>query len=95
MKDPKNILGKLEDQFVATRNILYKRYVFHNMEQQPHQFMIKLRQLAEPCKFGSLEDEMVRDRLVLGCKDSVARGRLFREKDHDLKKSDRVCELVK
>jgi hypothetical protein len=31
------------------------------------QFLIKLRQLAEPCNFGTLEDEMVRDRLVLGC----------------------------
>jgi hypothetical protein len=30
------------------------------------QFLIKLRQLAEPCNFGTLEDEMVRDRLVLG-----------------------------
>ena len=30
---------------------------------------------------------MVRDRLVLGCKDSTARTRLFREKDCDLKKA--------
>ena len=91
MKDPKIILDKLQDHFVPERNILYERYIFHNTEQQAHetidQFVIKLRQLAEPCKFGALEDEMVRDRLVLGCKDSAARTRLFREKDCNLKKS--------
>ena len=30
---------------------------------------------------------MVRDRLVLGCKDSAARTRLLREKSFDLKKA--------
>ena len=65
MKDPKISLDKLEDHFLPERNILYERYLFHNMEQQAHetidQFVIKLCQLAEPCKFGALEDEMVRD----------------------------------
>ena len=91
MKDPAIILAKLQDHFVPLRNILYERYIFHNTEQQIHetidQFLIKLRQLAEPCNFGTLEDEMVRDRLVLGCRDSAARTRLFREKDCTLKKA--------
>ncbi|CAB4009568.1 Hypothetical predicted protein, partial [Paramuricea clavata] len=62
MKDPAIILAKLQDHFVPVRNILYERYIFHNTEQQVHetidQFLIKLRQLAEPCNFGTLEDEM-------------------------------------
>ena len=40
---------------------------------------------------------MVRDRLVLSCKDSTARTRLFREKDCDLKKtieSLRISEAI-
>ena len=91
MKEPAIILGALQDHFVPVRNILYERYIFHNTEQQAHetidQYLIKLRQLAEPCQFGALEDEMVRDRLVLGCGDSAARTRLFREKSCDLKKA--------
>ena len=101
MKDPKTILDKLQDHFLPVRNILYERYVFHNTDQLAHetidQFVIKLRQLAEPCQFGTLEDESVRDRLVLGCKDSTARTRLFREKDCDLKKaieSLRISEVT-
>ena len=85
MEDPQTILDALQDHFVPVRNILYERYIFHNTEQQAH--LIKLRRLAEPCQFGNLEDEMVRDRLVLGCKDSAARTRLFREKSCDLKKA--------
>ena len=85
MKEPVIILQKLEDHFVQERN------AFHNTEQQVResidQFVIKLRQLAEPCHFGALEDEMVRDRLVLGCKDNAARTRLFRKKDCTLKKA--------
>ena len=71
------------------------------MEQQAHktidQYLIKLRQLTEPCQFGALEDEMVRDRLVLCCNDSAARTRLFREKSCDLKKaveSLRISEMT-
>ena len=40
---------------------------------------------------------MVRDRLVLGCKDSAARTRLFREKSYNFKKaveSPRISEAT-
>ena len=63
MKDPKTILDKLQGHFLPVRNFLYERHVFHNTDQLAHetidQFVIKLRQLAEPCQFGTLEDEMV------------------------------------
>jgi hypothetical protein len=54
------------------RNILYESDIFSITLNSKYmklidQFLIKLRQLAEPCNFGTLEDEMVRDRLVLGC----------------------------
>ena len=101
MEDPQKILDALQDHFVPVRNILCERYIFHNTEKQAHetidQYLIKLRRLAEPCQFGNLEDEMVRDRLLLGCKDSAARARLFREKSCDLKKavSETTCEQLK
>ncbi|CAB3993261.1 Hypothetical predicted protein [Paramuricea clavata] len=95
MKDPAIILAKLQDRFVPVRNILHERYIFHNTEQQVHetidQFLIKLRQLAESCNFGTLEDEMVRDRPILGCRDSAARTRLFREKITLKKSIESLC----
>ena len=49
--------------------------------------MIRLHHLAGSCNFGNLHDEMIRDRLVLGCRDKGARARLFREKDCTLQKA--------
>ena len=90
-KKPNKILEKLEEYFAPSRNVLYERYQFHSAQQQCNetvdQYIIRLRHLAESCKFGELHDEMVRDRLVLGCRDKGAKARLFREKDCSLKKA--------
>lgn len=104
--DPKIVLDKLETYFEPARNILYERYLFHGAEQQPNetidQYIIRLRRLAETCNFQGLHDEMLRDRLVLGCRDKAARARLFRQKDCDLKTaleslriSERTLEQLK
>jgi len=45
------------------------------------------RHLAGSCNFGNLHDEMIRDHLVLGCRNKGARARLFREKDCTLQKA--------
>ena len=62
-KKPNKILEKLEEYFAHTRNILYERYLFHSAQQQQNktidQYMIRLRHLAECCKFGALNDEML------------------------------------
>ena len=88
MKSHTTILDKLQVHFAPSRNLLYERYIFHTADHQPNetvdQYVIRLRQLAEKCKFTQLETEMIRDRLVLGTKDKAARARLFREKECDM-----------
>nr|XP_054773333.1 uncharacterized protein LOC129281420 [Lytechinus pictus] len=87
------ILDALEKHFVAKRNVLYERFMFNAAEQQPHetvtQFLERLRQLASTCKFRytALEEEMIRDRLVMGSRDQGARVRLFREEECTLNKA--------
>ena len=82
---------------MPTRNILYERYLFHTAEQQAtktvDQYMIRLCHLAEPCNFGTLRNEMLRDRLVLGSRDKGARARLFQEKDCNLKKALETLQI--
>ena len=36
------------------------------------------------CDFKNVHDEMIRNRLVLGCKDKAARARLFSQKERTL-----------
>ena len=89
MKKPDVMLTKLSEHFSPARNILYERFLFHTAEQQTtesvDQYIIRLRKLAEGCEFKTLHEEMIRDRLVLGCIDKHARARLFREKECSLK----------
>ena len=90
LKQTDTILNKLEAHFAPAWNILFERYRFHSAKQQPSetvdQFLIRLKHLAESCAFSDLQDEMIRNRLALGCQDHEARARLFREKE---------CMLVK
>ena len=44
----------------------------------------KLRQLSKSCNFGTLNDSLLRDKIVLGVKDKSARARMFREKAVDV-----------
>ena len=59
--------------------------MFHEAALQPNetvdQYNIRLQRLAETCDFKNVHDEMIRDRLVLGCKDKAVRARLFRQKE--------------
>ena len=89
-RDPTVLLDKLELYFEPSRNILYKCFLFHAVEQQPNetidQYIIKRRCLAETCNFQNLHSQMLRNRwYVLGCKDKAAWARLFRQKGCDLK----------
>ena len=92
------ILKKLENYFAPTRNVLYEHYLFHSA-QQPNknvdQYISHLWHLAKSCKFGVLHNEMVRDRLILGCRDKGAAAWLFKEKECILKKPWKHCKLVK
>ena len=101
LKCHKSILDKVQEHFAPSRNVLHERYLFHTADQQANetvdQYVIRLRQLAEKCKFTQLETEMIRDRLVLRTKDKAARARLFRKKECDVKRaieSLRISELT-
>ena len=91
LKDPAEIIKALDDKFLQTHIILFERYQFYLATQQPNQsveqFFDCLRQLVIPCQFGDQEEDMLRDRLVLGTKDHEARARLFRQKQKE------VCNL--
>ena len=85
IKDPKEILKALQDNFVVKRNVLYDRYKFYYAQQSQNenveQYLDRLRHLAAEAKFSppKVEEEALRDILVLGCKDESARARVFRK----------------
>ena len=97
-QDVKKSLDALESHFKPTKNVIYDRYVFNTCTQEPaegiDQYMTRLRQLASSCDYGNLTDDMLRDRLILGTKDSAARARMFRETDLTLARAIDMCRIA-
>jgi len=81
----------LENYFKPQRNVVYERYVFNSCEQNQGEsvdsYVTRLRKLASSCEFGTLTDELIRDRLVLGVIDRGTKGKLLREKSLTLDKA--------
>ena len=68
------VLEKLELFCVGETNESYERYVFNHRGQSPGEhfdtFLSNLRTLAKTCNFGTLEDSLIRDRIIIGVPDN-------------------------
>ena len=65
---------KFERHFVKRRNVIFERAKFNSRKQEPGEsvdaFITALYALAEHCNYGTLHDEMIRDRIVVGIRNS-------------------------
>lgn len=65
---------KFDNHFVVRRNTIYERAKFNQRVQGPDEpvdsFITALYCLVEHCEYGTLRDEMLRDRLVVGLKNA-------------------------
>lgn len=72
-----NAMSKFDTHFEPVKNIIYERVKFNQMKQEStqsiHQFIVALRSQAENCDYGDKKDELVRDRIVVGVRDSKLR----------------------
>lgn len=77
--------------FVVKKNIVYERARFNMRKQDANEtvdaFVTALCALAEHCNYGTLRDELIRDRIVVGLADTRLSERMQMEKDLDLEKA--------
>lgn len=94
---PKKILDRLERQFTPTQNLIYNRYIFNSTNQGEDEpidaFVNKLREAAKICSFGAIEEELIRDRLVLGIRDDSIRKKLLLDTKLTLDTAITSCKL--
>lgn len=73
---------KFEEYVKPKSNNIFARYKFHNIVQQQkepfEQFLTKLKIEVKDCEYKD-PDEMVRDRVVIGCFSQKAREKLIQE----------------
>ena len=69
-----DVLSALERYFSPQKNVVFERFEFNSSFQSPSEtvdsYINNLRYLASTCEFGALTDELIRDRLVIGVKES-------------------------
>lgn len=100
--DYETVKRRLDAHFVARRNIIFERAKFNQRQQETGEsvdsFHTALHCLAEHCGYGTLHDEMVRDRFVVGLKDKRLSEQLQMDPELTLEKAlnrTRQSELVK
>ena len=78
------ILQVLEDFCIGQTNDIYERYTFNKREQEVNEtidsHVASLRSLVKTCRFGGLEEEIIRDRIVLGIRDNNTRKKLLQKR---------------
>ena len=98
----KEVMSKFDEYFKVRRNIIYERAKFNTREQREgetaDEYITALYELIETREYGTLKEEILRDRLVVGIRDKRMSEKLQLEADLTLesaKKSIRQKEAVR
>ena len=90
-KDYDDVMNKFDGYFVQRKSPIFERAKFNQRVQAEtetvDQFVTALYALVEHCEYQGLKEQMIRDRLVVGLRDSKLSERLQLDSDLDLKKA--------
>ena len=85
-----------EAYFKPTVNVIYEKFVFNTCDQLGHEsvdeYVNKLRGLSETCEFGTVRDSMIKDRIVLGTKNTQVQASLLNQQDLTLDRALSICQ---
>ena len=80
------------------RSITYERHKFNTRNQEEDEaidnYVTVLRTLAAACEFSTLEDSLIRDRIVYGVRSQTLKERLVRETELTLEKAINICKAT-
>ena len=90
-EDYEKVIDSFERHFIKKRNVIYERARFNQRRQEQGEtvdtFITALFKLAEHCHYEALHDEMIRDRIVVGLRDSTLAEKLQLDSDLTMEKS--------
>ena len=92
------VIAKFEKYCIGETNETYERYNFNKREQESNEsvdaYLTVLRGLAKTCNFGNLQDNLIRDRIVMGVRDNSIRKKLLQESNLTLIRCVDICRAV-
>lgn len=75
------VIAKFEEFCKPRKNTVYERYVFYQRMQHEGEsfdvYLMDIKRLVRSCEFGATENEMLRDRIVMGVADKRLQKRLL------------------
>ena len=74
-KDYDGVIEKFNGFFKVRKNVIFERALFNRMNQLEGE-SVELYRLAGNCEYGTLTSDMIRDRIVVGIRDSALSQRL-------------------
>ena len=93
------LFKNFDNYFTPKKNITYQRYRFFSYNQNDGQsidsYATELRTRADHCDFGDLKDSLIRDKIIIGIRDSKTQERLLRESVLSLDKALQICRASK
>ena len=89
------VLKTLETFCIGETNVIYERYCFNKRNQEANEsidsYVAALNSLAKSCDYGTLQDTLIRDRIVIGIHNNSVRKRLLQESKLTLKSCMDIC----
>ena len=89
-----SVVGKFDDYFKVRRNVILERARFNRRNQlsgeSAEQYITTLYSLVSTCEYGGLTDQLLRDRLVVGIRDTELSERLQMDAELDLEKAKKM-----
>ena len=80
-QDIDRVIKAFDDYCIGETNVTYERYLLNKRVQEPNEpfdsFMTELRRLVKSCDYGTLEESIIKDRIVIGINDGSTRRKLL------------------
>lgn len=96
-EDPDCLKKKFREICAPHGNITMERHKFNMRSQKPGEtfesYISDLKLKAKSCKFGALQDKLIRDRLVCGIHNDMLRKSLLRDPQLTLNKAISACQI--
>jgi len=89
VKSLDNVIKMFDTHFEPVKNVIFERSKFNSMRQGAntiHQFITELQSQADNCDYGTVKNDLIRDRIVVGVNDKKLREYLIDVDDLDLPK---------
>ena len=93
-----NVIAAFKNYANRRRNVVVEWYLFNCQVQEQNkkfdEFLMDLQKLIKYCEYGTLNDSIIRDRIVIGISDKQIQERLLRETELTLQKTIEICRAA-